>query len=120
MFHENFWRSAKEKLQPSRRRCGSLGVGSQGGAEAVAIFHQLLYDEWAEGSLTEPFARVKVDDKNCSEMIEWKAAAAAWKHRNSSHVEQDGLAPVPKDRGAEHGDVDRPLGVQPSSGNGGG
>ena len=42
-------------------------------------------------------------------MIEWKAAAAAWKHRNLSHVEQDGLAPVPKDRGAAHGDVDDPL-----------
>ena len=96
-----------------------LGVGSQGGAEALASFHQLLYDEWAEGSLTEPFARVKVDDKNCSGMIEWKAAAAAWKHRNLSHVEQDGLAPVPKDRGAERRRR-RPLGVQPSSGNGGG
>ena len=86
-----------------------LGVGSQGGAEAFAIFHQLLHDEWAEGSLTEPFARVKVDDKNCSGMIEWKAAAAEWKHRNLSHVEQDGFLPVPKDRGAEHGDVDSPL-----------
>ena len=42
-------------------------------------------------------------------MIEWNAAAAAWKHRNLSHVEQDGLAPEPKDRGAEHGDVDGPL-----------
>ena len=55
-------------------------------------------------------------------MIEWKAvrdavprflpkhtAAAAWKHPNLSHVEQDGLAPMPKDRGAEQGDVDGPL-----------
>ena len=24
-----------------------LGVGSQGGAEALAIFHQLVHDEWA-------------------------------------------------------------------------
>ena len=40
-----------------------LGVGSQFGPEAVAIFHKLLNDEWAEGSLTEAFARVKVDDK---------------------------------------------------------
>ena len=52
-------------------------------------------------------------------MIEWKAvreavsrflpkhtAAAASKHRNLSHVEQEGLSPVPKDRGAEQGDVD--------------
>ena len=44
-----------------------LGVGSQGGAEALAFFHQLLYDEWAAGSLTEPLARIKVDEKNCSE-----------------------------------------------------
>ena len=29
-----------------------LGVGAPGGAEALAIFRQLLYDEWAEGSLT--------------------------------------------------------------------
>ena len=50
-----------------------LGVGSQGGAEALAIFHRLLYDEWAEGPLTEPLARIKVDEKNCSGMIEWKA-----------------------------------------------
>ena len=35
-----------------RRNCGlptamrQLGAGSQGGAEVLAIFHQLLYDEW--------------------------------------------------------------------------
>ena len=37
-----------------------LGVGSQGGAEALAIFRQLIYDEWASGSLTEPLARSKI------------------------------------------------------------
>ena len=41
-----------------------LGVGSQGGAEALAIVHRLLYDEWASGSLTELLARSKVDEKN--------------------------------------------------------
>ena len=35
-------------------------------------------------------------------------AAAAWKHRSLSHVEQEGLLPMPKDRGAEQGDVDGP------------
>ena len=25
-----------------------LGVGSQGGAETLAIFHQLIYDEWPQ------------------------------------------------------------------------
>ena len=80
-----------------------LGVGSQGGAEALAIFHQLLLDEWAAGALTEPLARIKVDEKNCFGMIERRAVheaaarllpshtAAAWKHRNFCHVQQDGL-----------------------------
>ena len=70
-----------------------LGVGSQGGAEALAIFPQLLCDEKAEGSLTEPLARIKVDEKNCFGMIEWKTVREACR---------------------------RPLRVEPSSGNGGG
>ena len=66
-------------------------------------------------------ARIKVDEKNCLGMIEWQAvreaaarflpkhtAAAAWKHQNQSHVEQEGLPPRPKDRGAEQGDADGP------------
>ena len=96
-----------------------LGVGSQGGAEALAIFHQLFYDEWAASSVNEPLARIKVDEKNGFGMMEWYAvreaesrflpkhtAAATWKHRDLSHVEQEGLPPMPKDRGAEQGDVD--------------
>ena len=60
--------------------------------------------------------------KNCFGMIEWKAlreaasrflpkhtAAVTWKLRNLSHVKQEGLSPMPKDRGAEQGDVDGPL-----------
>ena len=74
------------------------------------------------GSLSGPLARIKVGEKNCLGMIEWKAvretasrflpkytAAATWTHRNLSHVEQEGLSPMPKDRGAEQGDVDGPL-----------
>ena len=38
------------------------------------MFH---YDEWAEGSLTEPLARIKVDEKNCFGMIEWEAVREA-------------------------------------------
>ena len=47
-------------------------------------------------------------------MIEWKAvreaasrflrkhtAAAGWEHWNLSHVEQEGVLPLPKDRGAD-------------------
>ena len=86
-----------------------LGVGSQVGAEAFAIFHQILYDEWTAGSRNEPLARIKVDEK-CFGIVEWRAvrevasrspkhmAAAAWKHRNLSHVKEE-PAPMPKDRG---------------------
>ena len=98
-----------------------IGVGSPRGAEALAIFHQLLLDQWMTGSLSGPLARIKVGGKNCFGIIEWKAVreaasrflpthtAAARKHRNLFHVEQEGLPPVPKDRGAEQGDVDGPL-----------
>ena len=99
-----------------------IGVGHPGGAEALAIFHQLLFDEWMTGSLGGPLARIKVEEKNCFGMIEWQAvreaasrflrkhtAAATWKHRNLCHVEQEGLSPMPNDRGAEQGDVDGPL-----------
>ena len=99
-----------------------LGVGSQFGAEALAICHQLICDERASGSLNAQLARIKVDEKNCFGVIEWKAvrkaaahflpkhtAAAGRKHLNLSHVEKEGLSPMPKDRGAEQGDVDGPL-----------
>ena len=69
-----------------------IGVGTPGGGEVLAIFHQLLHDEWMTGSLSGPLARNKVDEKNCFGMIEWNAvrevasrflpkhtAAAAWK-----------------------------------------
>ena len=95
-----------------------FGVGSQGGAEGLA----LVYDECASGSLNTPLARIKVDEKHRIGMIEWKAvrkaashfspqhtAAAGWKHRNLSHVEQEELSLMRKDRGAEQADVDGPL-----------
>ena len=107
-----------------------IGVGTPGGADLSAIFHQLLYDEWM---LSGPLTRVKVDEKIYFGMIGLQAlreaasrfhpkhtAAATWKHRNLSHVEQEGLPPMPKDRGAEKGDVDGPAGVQPCFGDGGG
>ena len=56
--------------------------------------------------------------KNCFGMIEWSAvrisasrllpnhaAVAGWKHRALSFVEEEGEKPMPKDRGAEQGDV---------------
>ena len=39
-----------------------LGVGSQGGTEALAVFHQLIFDEWTSGTLGTPLA-LKVDEK---------------------------------------------------------
>ena len=54
-----------------------IGVGTQGDAEALAIFHQLLYDEWTVGSLNGPLARTIVDKKNCFGMIEWQAVREA-------------------------------------------
>ena len=66
-------------------------------AEALAIFHQLICDEWASGSLNAPVVRIKVDETNCFDMIEWNAArkaaahflpkhtaTAGWKHRKLS------------------------------------
>ena len=75
-----------------------------------------------------PLARIKVDEKHCIAMIEWNAVreaasrfllkhtAAAWKHRKLSYVEQEGLLPMPKDRGAEQGDVDGSLECSPARG----
>ena len=83
-----------------------LGVGSQGGADALAISHQIIFDGWTSGTLDTPLARIKVDETNCFGMIEYGAV------RNSA----SNLLPkyaarqlMPKDRGAEQGDVDGPL-----------
>ena len=54
-----------------------LVVGSQGGAEALAIFHQLIYDGWASGSLVTLLARIKVGEKNRFAMIGWGAVRKA-------------------------------------------
>ena len=40
-----------------------LGVGSQGGAEDLAIFHQFLFDECTSGTLVTPLAGIKVDEQ---------------------------------------------------------
>jgi hypothetical protein len=99
-----------------------LGLGASGGAEALAILHQLIYKLWQRGSLAKPLARIKVDERNCFGMLEWPAvrkavkdslprhyAPVCWKHAQTSGVEQPGVAAAPKDRGAEQGDVDGPL-----------
>ena len=67
-------------------------------------------------------ARIKIDVINCFGSLECpairKAAlealprhypALCWKHEKASSVTQPGVLPLPKDRGAEQGDVDGPL-----------
>ena len=49
-----------EALTASLRQ---LGVGSQGGAEALVTVHPLMYDEWASGSLVTPLASCARRDK---------------------------------------------------------
>ena len=44
-----------------------------------------------------------------SSLLPKHAAVAGWKHSASSCVEQHGLPPMPKDRGAEQADVDGPV-----------
>ena len=114
----DFSRSVKEKIAVLTTAMRQIGGGTPGGAEVLAIIRRLLYDEWVAGSLKEPIARIKVDEKNCFGMIEWQAvreAAARFlpstrqQHGNIDTVEQEGFPPMPKDRGAEQGDVDGPL-----------
>ena len=89
-----------------------LGVGSQGRAEGLANLHQFIYDEWPQDPGTRRWQE-STSRKNCFGMIEWKAvrkaaahflpkhiATAEWKQRNLFRVEQEGLPPMPKDRGA--------------------
>ena len=115
---------AKTPSTQRRRNCSldDFDAANRSRHSRWPISHQILYDEWMTSSLSGPLARIKADEKNCFGMIEWKAvreavsrflpkhtAAAVWKHRNVSFVEQEGLSPMPKDRGAEQGDVDGPV-----------
>ena len=99
-----------------------FGCGMPGGTETMSIFHQLIFDLWKDGAITRPLARVKIDEKNCFGMLEWRAirtavkktlpqhhAVACFKHAATSFVEQLDIDAVGKDRGAEQGDVDGPL-----------
>ena len=47
-------RSTKEKSQLSRQRCGSSKLVPKAELRLSPSFHQLLCDEWAEVTLTEP------------------------------------------------------------------
>ena len=108
-----------------------LGVGTPGGAEAHLPSAPLrrVGRRFTERTACQ---KSKSTKNKCFGMIEWQAvreaasrflpkhtAAAAGKHWNLSHVEQEGLPLTPKDRGAEQGDVDGPLECSVASGNGG-
>ena len=58
-----------------------LGVGSQGGAEALAILHQLIHDEWTSGTqkltnnwfgMIERSAVRKVTSSLLPSMLQWQ------------------------------------------------
>ena len=81
-------------------------MGTPGGAEALVFFHQLLHDEWMTGSLSGQLASARGGVAVSSQSTQQQR-----KHRNLSHVEQEGLPPMPRDRGAEQGRRRRPRGV---------
>ena len=104
-------------LTAARRQ---LGVGAQGGAGGLAIFHHCIFDEWTSGTLDTPPARFKVDEKmfrndligvRCETQqapSPKRAAVAEGKHCALSFVQQEGVQPIPKNHGAEQGNVDGP------------
>eukprot|EP00971_Amphidinium_carterae_P263010 5218179-Amphidinium_carterae.1 len=98
-----------------------LGVGMSGGAEALALLHQCVFDLWESGCLPSKLARIKIDLANAFGSLEWDSIRAASqqhlprhhavmcsKHAHKSVVRQDGLGAAVKNRGAEQGDVDGP------------
>ena len=59
-----------------------IGVGTPGGAEGLAMFHQLLHDEWMTGSLIGPLARIKVDEKKL--LLGWSNGRQRARRRRGS------------------------------------
>ena len=57
-----------------------LGAAPPGGAESLAIFHQLIFDERLTGSIADPLARVSVDE------IGWAAVRASAAHLFTQHI----------------------------------
>ena len=70
------------EIAPLMTAMRQLGVGSQGGAEALAI-HQLIYDDWVAGSLNAPLAGIKTD-------VEWNAVRKAAAHLECTLLQQSG------------------------------
>ena len=100
---------SEEKVAALTTSMRQVGVGAPGGAEALAIFHQLLYDEWMTGSLSGPLARIEADKKKLlwddrlddgargAVPVSPQAHSSSVKHRNVSFVKHEGLSPMPKD-----------------------
>ena len=101
----DFKRSVRVTSQLPTASLRQLGVGSWGGAETLAIFHQLIFDERTSGTPDTPLARIEVDEKkksfglsqwgavrnSASSLLSKHAAVAGWNHCALSFVEQDGL-----------------------------
>ena len=86
-------------------------VGSQGGAEALAIFLQLIFDERRTGSLEPPLVALWIP-----------ASGPPLQTRNSCRLEPNShhcgpgrVEPMPKHRGAQHRDADGPPGCSLAS-----
>ena len=85
--------------------------------DALVIFHQLARDERQDGSLG-PLARIKVDEKKCYGMIEWRgvrkpqsnfcpnARRAVRKYRRILHAKKERVELMPCDTGDKHGEAD--------------
>ena len=76
----------KNSLNESEIAALTTAMRQLGVRSALAIFHQLIYNEWASGSLATPLARIQVDEQNCFGMIEWNAVRKAAGHLFPKHV----------------------------------
>lgn len=98
------------------------GVGATGGAEGIIHAHLALERLHISQELSQPIALIQVDAENCFGRLEWDSIREAvtseapelggwigWKHSQTSHVEQQGIPPTNKDRGAEQGDTCGPV-----------
>ena len=56
---------SEREIATLRTTMRQVGVGSQGGPGALAIFHELMFDEWMSESLGTPLARIKSRRKYC-------------------------------------------------------
>ena len=105
------------ELQPAQQQCENSVVSPREGPKHLPSSISSYLTNWRQEHLT----RIKMDERNCFVLFVWRtvrnstisllpkhAAVAGWKHRALSSLEQKGAQPMPRDRGAEQGDVDGP------------